>query len=394
MRILLANDSIDTVGGVEAYLAALVPALQARGHEVALLCHDAPRAPVDLQARSSLCVCVAREGLGRATERVQRWLPDVCISHNMAPLEVDRSLLREWPVIKMMHGYLGTCVSGLKTHAFPGTRACTRSFGPTCLALYFPRHCGELNPVQVTRSYRWALEQRSLFDRYTAVVVASRHMRDEYVLNGVPAERIHLLPLFSTLDEEPATRAPERDTVLFAARMTTLKGGHVLVAAAAAAARRLGRPVPLVMVGDGPQAGEWRALADRLGVPADFTGWLPAATRRDVYRRAALLAVPSLWPEPFGLIGLEAASLGIPAVAFDVGGVREWLSGGRSGVLVDPAAGSDGLATAIAGLLSDPNELGRLGAGARATAQRMSAHAHLDRLEALLSDICRTAIPA
>ena len=58
----------------------------------------------------------------------------------------------------------------------------------------------------------------------------------------------------------------EPDTVLFAGRMTTLKGGHVLIAAAARATRLLGRPVRLIMAGEGPQKDAWRSLATSLGV--------------------------------------------------------------------------------------------------------------------------------
>jgi glycosyltransferase involved in cell wall biosynthesis len=106
-----------------------------------------------------------------------------------------------------------------------------------------------------------------------------------------------------------------------------------------------------------------------------------------VYSRAALVAVPSLWPEPFGLVGLEAASLGIPAVAFDVGGVRQWLDPNRTGVLVDPASGSEGLGAAIAALLADRSTRVRLGERARLACDGMSRAAHLDRLEAVLFEV-------
>jgi glycosyltransferase involved in cell wall biosynthesis len=103
--------------------------------------------------------------------------------------------------------------------------------------------------------------------------------------------------------------------------------------------------------------------------------------------------VPSLWPEPFALIGLEAAALGIPSVAFDVGGIRQWLDSGRSGQLVDPASGSQGLGAAMAALLADPALVSRLGAQARAIASRMSRAAHVDGLEAVLSGAVRRGAP-
>ena len=119
----------------------------------------------------------------------------------MGPLEVDRRLLAHWPVVKMLHGYFGTCVSGLKMHAFPTAQVCERTFGPACLALYLPRRCGQLSPGAMMEGYRWASEQRALLARYTAAVVASRHMRDEMTRHGVPERRLNVLPMFSTSEE-------------------------------------------------------------------------------------------------------------------------------------------------------------------------------------------------
>ena len=139
--------------------------------------------------------------------------------------------------------------------------------------------------------------------------------------------------------------------MLFAGRMTSLKGGQVLVSAAAHASRLLGRPVNVIMAGDGPQKGAWRALARSLGVPLELTGWLTLDDRARVYARGMIAVMPSLWPEPFGLSGLDAAALGRPTIAFDVGGIREWLTDGVNGLLVAPRAGAEGLARAIASML-------------------------------------------
>jgi glycosyltransferase involved in cell wall biosynthesis len=302
----------------------------------------------------------------------------------MASLDVDSMLADEWPVVKMLHGFFGTCISGLKMHAFPGTEVCQRAFGPACVALYAPRRCGQLSPVAMIRGYRWALDQRALFTRYAAVVVASNYMREEVVRNGLDANRVTALPLFSTIPLRAAAVRPNQDTVLFGGRMTTLKGGHVLIAAAARAGRLLGRPVRVLMAGEGPQKEQWRQLASSLDVPAEFTGWIRVEDRARVYEQAAMVAVPSLWPEPFGLIGLDAGALGLPAVAFDVGGIHEWLKDGANGLLVAPASGERGLAEAIARMLSAPEERARMGCEALRTASRMSLAAHVERLEQLL----------
>ena len=163
--------------------------------------------------------------------------------------------------------------------------------------------------------------------------------------------------------------------------MTTLKGGDVLMRAASIATRLLGRPVRLVMAGDGPQKEDWRRTASSLGVDAEFTGWVGLDDRLRVYRRGMLVAVPSLWPEPFGLIGLDAAALGRPAVAFDVGGIREWLTDGVNGRLVDTGCGRAGLAEAIVSLLRMPAECRAHGTRSVEGCASHDGRAHVDRLE-------------
>ena len=282
-------------------------------------------------------------------QAVRQWRPDVCFSHNMRPLEVERALLAEWPVVKMMHGYFGTCASGLKMHAFPSTQACDRALGAACLAMYVPRHCGQLHPRSLVSGYRWALAQKSLLSRYRSIAVASAHMGAEYARHGVPSSQINVLPLFPTLDG--SLKRADGGAVLFAGRMTTLKGGDLLVDAVADASRRLGRSVPLIMAGDGPQRSAWAGQAALRGVNAEFTGWLDRAGLATVFHRASMVVIPSVWPEPFGLVGLEAGAMGLPAIAFDVGGIREWLRPGENGVLVPPERGTDGLADAIVSML-------------------------------------------
>lgn len=208
-------------------------------------------------------------------------------------------------------------------------------------------------------------------------------MADEYRRHGVPTDRLYVNPLFAPAGppREPADRSDGR-TVLFVGRMTHLKGGDLLVRAAAAAGRSRSVPPRLVMAGDGPQRPTWQRLAVRLGVEATFPGWIEGTELDRLYAAATVLAVPSVWPEPFGLVGLEAARHGVPAIAFDVGGIREWLTDGVNGLLVPGSPPRpDGFAAALSQLLSDPILRDRLQAGARKRATELTAERHVDVME-------------
>lgn len=384
MRILLANEARAGAGGVETYLSSIAGAMTKRGHAVSLLYgnHAAETGPTAIAVADAWSV--ADLGLVPALDRAAAWAPDVAYSHNMRRLEVDEALTSRLPVVKMMHGYFGTCVSGQKAYLFPHAHVCSRVCGLPCLALYAPRRCGQFDPMEMMANYRWATRQRALFPRYRSIVVASRHMRDEYLAHGVAADAVHAIPLFGT----PAAASTQGDQdvdVVFLGRLTTLKGPDLLLDAMRIAAAQLGRRVTLTIAGEGPLRRALEAAAAAMSrVEVRVPGWLASDRRADLLSRARLLAVPSIWPEPFAMVGLEAAAFGVPAVAFGVGGIGEWLTDGVNGVMVTPPGDSDAMGRAIARLLQDPGELSRLAAGARAAAARLDLSTHVARLEAVM----------
>jgi glycosyltransferase involved in cell wall biosynthesis len=124
---------------------------------------------------------------------------------------------------------------------------------------------------------------------------------------------------------------------------------------------------PLDVYGDGWWLSAARSLTQRLGLSArvNFHGWASAGELAAAYRRATVVAVPSLWPEPFGIVGIEAMSNGRPVVASRVGGIEDWHGGDATGVLVPP--GDVGrLAAALNGLLREPDRCRQLGAAGAA----------------------------
>ena len=392
MRILIATAHRNMVGGVEKYLQELLPCLVERGHRVALLyeyAFDRAADRIDAPELDLPCRGTAESSDAAGLSFVRDWKPDLVYSQGLESAGLQSALLNEYPNVFYAHNYFGTCASGEKCHAFPTPEPCDRQFGPACLALYFPRRCGGLNPGTMWKMYRRASERNIQLPRFAAVLVASAHMRREFARHGVAPERIHLAPLPNPNEGEQfqaRVKPSPRSHLLFLGRVTKLKGGAELLHAIPLAEKQLGRSLTVTVAGDGPERNEMQNFAGRNRIAAEFTGWIGSSRKAEVIAQADLLVVPSLWPEPFGLVGIEAGTHGVPAVGYDVGGISDWLISGYSGELApgDPPT-VEGLAAAITRALSDPSHYAELSRGAREVAGRFTLAAHLTQLETTLA---------
>jgi glycosyltransferase involved in cell wall biosynthesis len=395
LRVAIATWSPSVGGGTENYLRSALAGLTRRGHAVALLHESPPVAgaePIAPPAAGTPRWGVRDLGAGPALDALAAWKPDVVWTHGLVEPRLEDALLRTYPCVLFAHGYYGTCVSGSKLHSFPVPRACARRFGVACLALYLPRRCGGLDPVQAVRDYALQSRRHGFLRRYRAIVVASDHMRAELARHVADPGRLRVLPLVADVAPDPAppaARAPGGH-LLMVGRLSHGKGGDVLLRAIPAASARLGRPLRVTFAGEGPAAPTWHALARRHGVAAEFAGWVDREHRTRLARDADLLVVPSIWPEPFGLVGVEAFAVGLPAAGFASGGIPEWLRPGETGELApaDPPTRA-GLAEAIVRALADPAHYAVLRRGAWEFARRCAAFDHAGALEAILLEAAR-----
>jgi glycosyltransferase involved in cell wall biosynthesis len=183
----------------------------------------------------------------------------------------------------------------------------------------------------------------------------------------------------------------------FVGRMDRLKGGRELLAALPLVIRQLGREISLTCAGDGPERAAWERLAHRVSaneprLRVTFPGWIGRTAVDQLLAQSDLLVLPSLWPEPLALVGLEAARHRLPVAAFAVGGVSDWLTSGRNGFL---APGNPptvrGLADAIAACLRDERTHARLREGAGRSSADFAFEAHVDLLLRAFADVAHPA---
>jgi glycosyltransferase involved in cell wall biosynthesis len=185
--------------------------------------------------------------------------------------------------------------------------------------------------------------------RDAALVIAASNDLSERALS-LGASDVRVIPSGVDL---PATVGEEAEPaeVLYAGRLSPEKGVIELLEAA--------RGMNLVVAGDGPLRRE---------VPQS-RGFVPHDELQHLYARAAVVACPSR-REGFGVACLEAMAHGRPVVASGVGGLRDLVVDGETGIVVpprDPAA----LRSALERLLADPELRRRLGAAGRERARTL-----------------------
>ena len=125
----------------------------------------------------------------------------------------------------------------------------------------------------------------------------------------------------------------------------------------------------------------------------DFTGWVGRGEIDALFAGSDLLVLPSLWPEPLALVGLEAARHRLPVAAFDVGGIGEWLTPGRNGYLApgNPPTVT-GLTAAIVACLRIRRRTRDLRDGAGRLSADFSFDTHVDLLLRAFNDVARAAL--
>ncbi len=216
----------------------------------------------------------------------------------------------------------------------------------------------------------WRCAKR-LHNRYALTLAPSAHVAETLLARGIRnvalwkrgVDPTQFSPAFRSPGLRARVGADAAPILLYVGRLCREKNLDALVLTADEL-RRAGVAHRLVLVGDGPLAGELRErLPDAL-----FTGVQRGDDLASWYASADLFVFPSV-VETFGNVVLEAFSSGVPVVAFDAGGVRELVASGRNGLLVSPDSPS-GLADAVSSLLADRELRARLSRGALATATR------------------------
>lgn len=381
MRILMVSQFYPPViGGEERAVHDLSSALARRGHDVAVatLWHDdGPRVDREGDVR----VHRIRSATGRL-----RWLHRDPERRHVPPLPDPEAVLglrrvirRERPEIVHAHDWLSYSLLPLPEATRNPIVMSLHDYGLVCANKRYMRLGVECDGPRLAKCMRCA---GNYFGAGKGVVTSlghrstTRHLRAVVALylpvseavaarSGLVGSRVpfEVIPNFRPDDVENSPpdgneglleRLPSGDFLMFAGDHSYEKGlGDLL-----RAHEMLDNAPPLVLIGRPHKSTPIKASPRVLPL-----GLWPHAAVLQAWRRALIAVVPSRWPEPFGLVALEAMAMGRPVIAARSGGLAELVVDGVTGVLVTPGDVA-GLRDGIARLLADAplrESMGRAG---------------------------------
>ncbi len=227
----------------------------------------------------------------------------------------------KFPVVLTLHEYFTGCPIGC-LYLHRENKVCTLApMSVACITTNCDSRSYAFKLYRVLRQFvtRTAGRIPSGIAHYITVSDFSRRIVDPFLPRK---KKLYAVDNPVEAVRESRVRAEKNDIVVFIGRLSAEKGGVLL----AQAARIAGLKV--VFIGDGPE----RDAIARANPDAQFTGWLDRANIASYLRAARVVAVPSLWYETLGLVVLEAAALGVPAIVHEGTAARDLVSPGRTGL--------------------------------------------------------------
>jgi glycosyltransferase involved in cell wall biosynthesis len=211
----------------------------------------------------------------------------------------------------------------------------------------------------------------------------SNYIKEECIKVGIPDSKIYVIPYFTLpVQQQPMLQSRHRK-LLYVGRLGRIKGVHTMIDSLEPLFTRYS-DLQLDIIGDGPnpyksdlvKMVEDKKLSDRI----HFHGWLGRNQINDALRDCYMLVFPSIYPEAFGISGIEAMMHSKPVVAFATGGVGHWLKDGETGLSVGLNNKQD-FRESVERLLNDFELKLKLGEQARLHTMRMfNPEKHINKL--------------
>ena len=412
MRILMLSQFYPPIiGGGAIHARSLSVELVSRGHDVAVvtLWHQGQ---AEFELDRGVRVYRVRSSMRRMpwlfSDNERQYAPPFPDPEVM--LALRRIIMHEQPEIVHAHNWL--VYSFLPLKAWSGARLIVtlHSYDLVCAKttlLYHGSNCDGPGFTKclgcATRYYGLAKGTPIVLSHWVmnlirrgAVDVFLTVSQPAAVGNGLVGSRLpfQVVPNFMPADvnmqgdpEPYVAQLPAEDYLLFVGALSWQKGVDVLLRAYAG----LTNAPPLVLIGY-PKP-EWSiSSVDCPGNVLVLKDW-PRYAVMEAWRRSIMALAPSVVPETFGMVVMEAMSTGRPVIASRIGGLIDLVADGETGFLVQPGD-SLALQQAIERLLADPDLRRRMGQAALRKVVEFQASTVVPRIEHVYEELLQKANPS
>lgn len=387
MKILMINDYASKIGGDISYILNLKETLEKRNNVVKILSSDSRLGQKHFNHYkfkgfsktsifSALFYLFNPFSLFKLNELLKEFRPDVIHLHNIFDQASPSILLplKNVPTVMTIHSYELICPNVLMLSPAKSTNICKTGFSKNC------RRC--IGNRYYYHKLKFALYKK-LFKNVDLLIPNSKFVQRILNQKGYKTtETIHYgIKSLDFLKER------DGNNILYVGRLSKEKGVKYILKALSLIIKKI-PSVHLDIVGVGQERKELENLSKKLKLKnhVAFIGSVPYDEVEKYYKQANIVIVSSIWPEPFGLIGPEAMSVGRPVIASNVGGIPEWLDDGKTGFLVDPGH-PDQIAEKVIKLFSDRKLLEEMGKNARKKAEEFSIEKHIDEIEKVYLEV-------
>jgi glycosyltransferase involved in cell wall biosynthesis len=344
MNVLQINQSYEIRGGAEVYvhqLQDLLPHYNVSSFFVAVSEPDRANRFSISGKDISLTHQSEKEVEQFLTSYMQDNKVDIIHIHSVSNKNLVKFCLDKKPVIRSMHEPRMFC-PGRQKFFLKSETICQKPFGLHCCVHAYTQKCQDSRiPAEVIKSYsNVKFEINYASKRYKRIVAMSDYIKKEAVLAGIPEQSIIVNPYFTPIVDVFNEEVYKKETtkhIVFVGRLHPSKGAHTLIRSLRNILKSQNNVV-LNVIGDGLFKNELLNFISLEDIPSEkiiFHGWLSHNDTMQKIKEAYLVVFPSIYPEAFGIVGIEAMMYAKPVVAFDAGGISTWLQNNITGFSVE-----------------------------------------------------------
>ncbi len=262
-----------------------------------------------------------------------------CMLLHVHDAEILKGLKNQCPAVYTLHNHNLYCPSGSKYFSTQGI-VCDRKMSVLgCTWGHLVDGCGSRRPQKIVADLNRAYSEFETIKKLGITAIAnSDYVRSQLIANGLPTSQVVTvrygisLPQSNHIPLDQATHNQQH--IFFVGRIVPDKGLDWLLRTILLLDPR----IHLDIAGEGWASPQCRQLAEDLHISDRITwhGWCQGEKLENLYRQSFAVIFPSVWPEPAGLVTLEAYARFRPVIASAVGGIPEHIQDGKTGILVAP----------------------------------------------------------